>query len=106
MSRFLGVVRTHGSRAGEAGAAGAREMQSGAAIVEHVLLVGLLMITFVGVLTLYTLAIKQVACERIFSTPIDGFAFNPNGATSFNWLPIGDASGCYHLDGGGLNKVF
>jgi Flp pilus assembly pilin Flp len=83
-----------------------RDAQRGAAIVEHVLLIGLLMVTFIGVLTLYTLAIKQVACERIFATTTEGFTFNPYGAQSLNWFPIGDATGCYYIDGGGLNRVF
>lgn len=72
----------------------ARGAQGGAAMVEHVLLIGLLIGTFIGVLTLYTLAIKQVACERIFIES-DEFAFTPSNVFSTSWDERLGGPGCY-----------
>ncbi len=97
MSRFFRVVRPKRSRTENSQSGVGRDAQRGAAIVEHVLLVGLLMITFVGVLTLYTLAIKQVACERIFGVKLGSEqVFTPQNYNNLDWRGGMHGAGCYH----------
>lgn len=83
-----------------------RYTQRGSAIVENVLLIGLLMTTFVGGLTLYTFAIKQTACEKIFIENGE-FRFLPTGVGSLSWeAGAPDGPGCYRVGGWSMEVVF
>jgi hypothetical protein len=107
MDRSLGSVTPNqvGSNTRGRALLSPSETQRGAAIVEHVLLIGLLMVTLIGVLILYSLAIKQVACERIFIGNGE-FRFSP-GTGHLDWMNDGpDGAGCYVTAGWLPDRIF